>query len=355
MTIRFTCSGCGSLLKIKEELAGTDGKCPKCKTEFVVPNSMADEDSRELLVMPSEPTESHAKSEKKSERRSERPAAPAATTPAEPIAEKSAKLAVKPKKSGAPKDFDPADFLMGDGERPRLPLPGDDSVSELDDDDEVRRPAPVENRPKRPVTKPPSSGTIATAAGGGTGISASAHAKEMMMKAMEDSRLHAGDAPPEEPKEGFDYAGMFRELGLKGGLGLVAVILVSYGIYVFFDSMMGGKLTLPQLGYVTGVVTLDGNPLPGATVYFAPLEAEIPGTKRERARTSFGITDEKGAYTMIYIGKTQGVAVGKCRVWLDLIGPTGQMIPPDYTEGVMQVRDVKPGSQQFPFNMSSAR
>lgn len=354
MTIRFTCAGCGSLLKIKDELAGTDGKCPKCKTEFVVPNSMADEDSRELLVMPSEPAESHAKPEKKAEKRSERPSAPAATPPAESIAEKPAKLAVKQKKSSGSKDFDPADFLMGDGERPRLPPSGHDSVSELDDDDEAPRPAAVETRPKRPVVKPPSSGTIATAAGGATGISASAHAKEMMMKAMEDSRLHAGDAPPDDVKEGFDYAGMFRELGLKGGLGLVAVILASYGLYLFFDNMMGGKLMLPPLGYVTGVVKLDGNPLPGATVYFAPLDPEM-GDKRERARTSFGITDENGAYKMIYIEQTQGVAVGKCRVWLDLIGPTGQMIPPDYSEAVMQVRDVKSGSQEFHFDMSSAR
>ena len=37
MTIRFTCNECGSVLKIKDELAGTRGKCPKCKAEFIVP------------------------------------------------------------------------------------------------------------------------------------------------------------------------------------------------------------------------------------------------------------------------------------------------------------------------------
>ena len=52
MTIRFTCAGCGSLLKIKDDLAGTDGKCPKCKTEFVVPDADDQEssDSVELVV-----------------------------------------------------------------------------------------------------------------------------------------------------------------------------------------------------------------------------------------------------------------------------------------------------------------
>jgi len=188
---------------------------------------------------------------------------------------------------------------------------------------------------------------------GGGGLSASAHAKEMMMKAMEESRLHAGDAPPDEEVEKFDYAGFIREFGLKGGLGVVGVIVLSYGLYFLFDSMMGGRLKLPKLGYVTGTVKLDGAPLAGATVYFAPVDTAIADAKKERARTSFGITDEKGFYRLIYIDRIQGVAVGKCRVWLDLVGPKGQVIPPDYTEAVMQVREVKSGSQEFHFEMSS--
>ena len=38
MTIRYTCPGCDSVLKIKDEKAGTDAKCPKCKKPFVVPH-----------------------------------------------------------------------------------------------------------------------------------------------------------------------------------------------------------------------------------------------------------------------------------------------------------------------------
>src|SRR5579859_965667 len=37
MTIRYTCPECSSVLKIKDELAGTAAKCPKCKSKFVVP------------------------------------------------------------------------------------------------------------------------------------------------------------------------------------------------------------------------------------------------------------------------------------------------------------------------------
>lgn len=38
MTIKYTCSTCQVVMKIKDEKAGTDAKCPKCKTAFVVPS-----------------------------------------------------------------------------------------------------------------------------------------------------------------------------------------------------------------------------------------------------------------------------------------------------------------------------
>lgn len=171
------------------------------------------------------------------------------------------------------------------------------------------------------------------------------------MKAMEESRLHAGDPPPEEKKESFDFAGFFREFGVKVGGGLAACI----GVYFLMSYMMSDPLRLPKLGYVSGEVKLDGAPLAGATVYFAPLDATMAGTKKDRARTSFGITDEKGHYKMMYLQTVPGVAIGKCRIWLDLVGPKGQLIPPDYTEAVMQVREVKAGNQEFPFAMTSTR
>ena len=42
MTIRYKCPECESVLKIKDDLAGTDGKCPKCKAKFVVPEPEGD-------------------------------------------------------------------------------------------------------------------------------------------------------------------------------------------------------------------------------------------------------------------------------------------------------------------------
>jgi hypothetical protein len=161
--------------------------------------------------------------------------------------------------------------------------------------------------------------------------------------------------PAEPEKGGFDYSGMFRELGLKGGAAVVGLLVLCLGLYFAFDYMMGGGLKLPKLGYVTGSVTLDGRPLPGATVYFEPAkDASVEKTKGERPRTSLGTTDDKGEYTMYYIEVTKGVTVGKCRVWLRCMNDKGQsIVPGDFSEANLLVKDVVPGNQKFDFSMKS--
>lgn len=50
----------------------------------------------------------------------------------------------------------------------------------------------------------------------------------------------------------------------------------------------------PELGEVTGVVTLDGRPLPNANVMFHP-------NSEEGGRRSIGVTDESGRYELMYM------------------------------------------------------
>ena len=52
MTIRYTCTGCESVLKIKDEKAGSKGKCPKCKLEFLVPNPEEADDEADADLAP---------------------------------------------------------------------------------------------------------------------------------------------------------------------------------------------------------------------------------------------------------------------------------------------------------------
>jgi len=66
----------------------------------------------------------------------------------------------------------------------------------------------------------------------------------------------------------------------------------------------GGTGDQPELGQVTGTVTLDGKPLNGVAVVFAP----------ENGRPARGRTDLNGKYELTYIRQTRGTKVGRNRV-----------------------------------------
>lgn len=67
----------------------------------------------------------------------------------------------------------------------------------------------------------------------------------------------------------------------------------------------GGTDDTPQLGEVNGSVTLDGSPVPNATVSFHPLDG---------GRTSTAVTDEAGMYSLTYNGTVKGAKVGQHEV-----------------------------------------
>jgi hypothetical protein len=60
----------------------------------------------------------------------------------------------------------------------------------------------------------------------------------------------------------------------------------------------------PPLGRVSGTVTMDGQPLAGVEVSFAP----------ETGRPSIGLTDGAGRYELTYVGTVKGAKVGSHRV-----------------------------------------
>jgi hypothetical protein len=59
-----------------------------------------------------------------------------------------------------------------------------------------------------------------------------------------------------------------------------------------------------ELGYVTGVVTLEGRPLSNVVVEFQP----------EKGGPSYGVTNDSGAYTMRFTRSREGAFLGTHKV-----------------------------------------
>lgn len=111
----------------------------------------------------------------------------------------------------------------------------------------------------------------------------------------------------------------------------------------------------PELGTVSGTVTLDGKPLPNARLEFQPLAKGSP---------SYGTTDENGRYELVYGIDRPGAMVGKHEVRIstareyreDDEGPlivVEEFLPPKYNEQTELTREVKSGSQEINFPLKS--
>lgn len=120
----------------------------------------------------------------------------------------------------------------------------------------------------------------------------------------------------------------------------------------------------PELGTVTGTVTLDGEPLPGVAVVFQP----------DSGRPARGKTDANGKYELIYIRQTKGTKIGANRVEIapseegeveeeetgdeenpDAAKPKSgkRVVPARYNVNSELKVDVKPGANTFDFPLES--
>lgn len=81
-------------------------------------------------------------------------------------------------------------------------------------------------------------------------------------------------------------------------------------ILLLITALGCGGRDLPELGTVTGTVTLDGEPLAGAIVNFTPTGTGRPST---------GQTNEQGQYTLQYLPDVEGAIVGEHQVTVELV------------------------------------
>lgn len=122
----------------------------------------------------------------------------------------------------------------------------------------------------------------------------------------------------------------------------------SFGYLVFFIAcllLMGcsGAGDRPDLGEVSGIVTLDGQPLAHASISFI----------QEGFRPSIGQTDDQGRYELTYIRDIKGAAVGTHMVKIKVFGPGAQKVPPRYNSESELTCEVKPGHNEINFDLTS--
>ncbi|RLT07320.1 MAG: hypothetical protein DWI21_09905 [Planctomycetota bacterium] len=338
MSIRYECDQCGSVLKIKEDLAGKPGKCPKCKTPFTVP-ATADKPETTNEVATTESSEN-----------------------SEPHLAES-----RPADSSG--DFDVDAFLSSDddsdvnstskaakGSRPTKDIDADRS---LDEPDEPSKAKGSKSRPNEENTAevfqirrgPDAPGKSASASipglddesgeqltpsrrppGTNPNAPAANIASDLLSKSAKKGKkakwYELESSKKEEP--GFDWEGLLYEARTKllpvlgGGTALLLLV------YFLVAPMFGGKGFVPKLGTVTGTVIVNGKPLAGAMVWFHPEQK-----KQESKGKSFFVgssvsqTDTTGHYELMYDPKSglQGAVIGKSRVEIITTDYLGQANP----------------------------
>lgn len=115
----------------------------------------------------------------------------------------------------------------------------------------------------------------------------------------------------------------------------------------------GGGGGGPPLGRVSGVVTLDGQPLADATVTFTPATG----------RPSQGVTGSDGRYTLAYTAEQPGAMLGDHVVRISTEGyverPGGaveqmkERVPSRYNAQSTLTATVKAGTNDLPFQLQS--
>jgi hypothetical protein len=109
----------------------------------------------------------------------------------------------------------------------------------------------------------------------------------------------------------------------------------------------------PQMGQVTGVVTLDGQPVTGAQVTFSPRQGGFEST---------GVTDQSGRYVLNYVHGKSGAVVGTHQICITTErrankdteeAGVAESIPNGYNENSTLTAGVGRGSNNIDFALDS--
>lgn len=115
---------------------------------------------------------------------------------------------------------------------------------------------------------------------------------------------------------------------------------------ILLISGCGSSGDTPDLGQVSGIIKVDGNPTPNVAVRFAPVDG---------GRPSNGTTDDTGRYELVYSTKLMGAKVGTHNVSIvvqsqgdEEIDPTKMGLPTEGDTGnisdIIKTAEVTSGS-----------
>lgn len=308
MTIRYPCKKCESVLKIRDEMAGTKAKCPKCKTPFVVPavavlagqkGGEPEESLVDLVDMPLEVT--------------------------------------PPVQYDTADGFDPLDVLAGStpsmtavasAPEDAAPKP---SVAELMREHE----ASLANKKKRRDKKSKSGGMEEAA--GAAALMTSGTASDALTRNYDQKRGNASDPTPltRDERRDLEQKEALKEFAVKGGAALAALAVCIYFLMGWLYSA-----SLPDLSYVSGVVTLDGRPLADVEVTFSRTKApEGVDIEADGSTPSSGFTNSQGEFRLMFDSDNEGVLPGTHQVYLVSTGGITYVLPSHLQEAVVPVDD----------------
>lgn len=355
MSIRYECDQCGSVLKIKEDLAGKPGKCPKCKTPFTVP-AAADESETANEVATAESSEDSEPHLAES-----RPGASSGDFDVDAFLssddDSNVKSTPKAAKGSRPTKEIDADLSLDEPDEPST-AKGSKSRSSGEKAAEVfqirRGPdAPGKSAPasssglddesgeqSAPTRRPPGTNPNAPAAN---------IASDLLSKSAKKGKKAKWDEVEPDKKEepSFDWEGLRYEARTKllpvlgGG---AALLLLGYFLVA---PLFGGKGFVPKLGTVTGTVSVNGKPLAGVTVWLHPEQRKQESKgKSFLVGSSVGQTDATGHYELMYDPKNgvRGAIIGKSRVEIatsDYTGISEKYHPNNTTPETVEVKEGK--------------
>ena len=288
MTIRYTCTGCESVLKIKDEKAGNNGRCPKCKTEFVVPFA-TDGDGVEIAA-----------------RAASRVSASIDTI----VDDVDMPIELTPEVEESA-DFDPLDVLSGLATSARSvaartsPAVTDKkpSVAELMRDFEAGKKKDRKKDSSSEVSIP-----IATTGSADQTAGSAANALSRAYQQKRDS-ASAPTVSVKDAKAAEQHLLMMDFIKKRAAPG---ILIVSVLVYSYFWWMNRVEYTGLPLYEVTGQTLKGGQPAPGIEIFFAP-----SGSGLDDLRPIVkAVSDTDGYFRVMYDTSFYGAPAGEYTIGL---------------------------------------